>query len=77
MENLADNLILTPIRRLGHISLSVVGNMGRMGVFLVQSLFCTFTPPLKFFRVLLGINGYVRPQLRASCIVHETTGRAD
>jgi phospholipid/cholesterol/gamma-HCH transport system permease protein len=54
--NPADTWLLTPIRRLGRIPLSVVGDVGRMGMFLVQALFHTFAPPLKFFRVLEQIR---------------------
>jgi phospholipid/cholesterol/gamma-HCH transport system permease protein len=41
---------------MGRIPLSVVGNMGRMGLFLAQTLFYTFAPPLKFLRVLSQIH---------------------
>jgi phospholipid/cholesterol/gamma-HCH transport system permease protein len=48
--------ILAPLGRLGRAPLSVIGNMGRMGTFLVLALFYTFAPPLKFFRVLKQIR---------------------
>ncbi len=56
MRSLLDIWVLTPVRRLGRIPLSVIGEMGRMGLFLIQSLFYTFVPPLKFFRVLKQIQ---------------------
>ncbi|MBM4305392.1 MAG: ABC transporter permease [Deltaproteobacteria bacterium] len=36
------------VRKIGEITLSSLQGMGRMGLFFVQTLFCTFTPPLKF-----------------------------
>ena len=51
-----ESLILTPIRRLGLIPLSVLGELGRMGLFLGRAVFYTFAPPLKFFRVLKQIR---------------------
>ncbi len=48
--------ILYPVSRVGRRSLSVVGDMGRMGMFLVQALACAVTPPLKLFRVLQQIR---------------------
>jgi len=51
----AERWILTPVRKLGRIPLSVVANMGKMGTFLGLSLFYTFAPPLKIFRVLKQI----------------------
>ncbi len=56
MNGLTDKWVLAPIRRLGRVPLSVVGDMGRMGEFLVQAVFYTFAPPLKFFRVLQEIQ---------------------
>ena len=56
MRNPADICALDPVRRLGRIPLSVVENMGQMGVFLGQALYDTFAPPLKFFRVLSQIR---------------------
>jgi len=56
MGNPADKWVLTPIRAVGRVPLSVAGELGRMGVFLVQTLGYTFTPPLKFFRVLEQIR---------------------
>lgn len=55
MWNPADRWILEPVSSVGRSTLSVVGNMGRMGLFLVQALVCTFTPPLKFYRALQQI----------------------
>ena len=52
----AERWILDPVRRLGRIPLSLVGDMGRMGTFLARTLFYTFAPPLKFFRVLKQIR---------------------
>ena len=54
--NLADKLILNPIRRVGRSTLAAVGSMGRMGLFLVQAVGCTFAPPLKRVRVLQQIE---------------------
>lgn len=56
MGNLPDNWILAPVRRLGRIPRSVLGELGRMGMFLARTLFYTFAPPLKFFRVLKQIR---------------------
>ena len=56
MGNPIDKWILTPTTRLGRMPLSVVGDMGRMGMFLVHALFYTFAPPLKFLRVLGQIH---------------------
>lgn len=56
MGDPADRWLLTPLRKLGRIPLFVVGNMGRMGIFLVQTLYYTFAPPLKFLRVLKQIH---------------------
>ncbi len=56
MESPADKWILTPIRKMGRGPLSVVGNMGRMGLFLGLAIFYTFAPPLKFFRILKQIR---------------------
>lgn len=56
MGNPVDKWLVTPIRRLGRIPLSLVGNLGRMGSFLGQAMACTFAPPLKFFRVLEEIR---------------------
>jgi len=56
MTTPAERWFLTPIRKLGLVPLSAIGEMGRMGMFLAQSLFYTFAPPLKFFRVLKQIQ---------------------
>ena len=56
MRMAIERWILVPVRRLGRLPLSVVGNMGRMGMFLARTLFYTFVPPLKFFRVLEQIH---------------------
>jgi phospholipid/cholesterol/gamma-HCH transport system permease protein len=48
--------MLEPIRKLGGVPLSVIGNMGRMGVFLAQALYYSVMPPLKFFRLLRQIH---------------------
>jgi hypothetical protein len=39
---IANHWILTPIRGVGRLQLLVVGEMGRMGIFLAQTLFCAF-----------------------------------
>ena len=41
---------------MGQFPLAVMGDMGRMGTFLVRAVFYTFAPPLKFFRVLKQIR---------------------
>ena len=56
MVNATDTWIGTQIRKLGRVPLSAIGNMGRMGTFLIHVLCCTFAPPLKFFRVLEQIK---------------------
>ncbi len=56
MGNPADRWLLDPLRELGRIPLSAVGGLGRMGIFLGRTLFYTFAPPLKFFRVLKQIQ---------------------
>jgi phospholipid/cholesterol/gamma-HCH transport system permease protein len=56
VNNLADKVIFEPIRKVGDGSLSLACGMGRMGVFLIQSLVSVFLPPLKVFRVLNQIR---------------------
>lgn len=56
MGNPAHKWLLTPVRRMGQFPLAVMGDMGRMGTFLVRAVFYTFAPPLKFFRVLKQIR---------------------
>ena len=56
MGNSADKWILAPVRQAGRIPLSLIGNMGRMGTFLAQTIFFTLAPPLKFFRLLRQIE---------------------
>ena len=56
MGNPSETWLLAPVRRLGRVPLSVVGDMGRMGLFLGNMLFYTFAPPLKFSRVLKRIR---------------------
>ena len=52
----AKQWLLTPLRQLGQIPLAAVEEMGRMGVFLGQTLACTFAPPLKLRLVLKQIR---------------------
>jgi len=52
----SDRWLLRPVSRVGEYPLSFVGDMGRMGLFLMEALFFTFVPPLKFFRVLKQIR---------------------
>lgn len=47
---------VTGLRRLGRFPLSGIGEMGRMGLFLSQTVACTLSGPLKFFRVLEQIR---------------------
>ncbi|MCE9614464.1 MAG: MlaE family lipid ABC transporter permease subunit [Lentisphaerae bacterium] len=56
MEHPADRGILRPVRMMGRMTIAVVGDMGRMGLFLAQTLFYAFAPPLKLFRVLEQIH---------------------
>lgn len=56
MGNPSATWIQDPVRRLGRIPLGILGNMGRMGMFLGQALFYTFAPPLKVFLVLKQIR---------------------
>ena len=56
MRTPSENWLLTPIQRVGQIPVSVIGNMGRMGIFLFQALYYSFAPPLKFYRVLKQIR---------------------
>lgn len=56
MWNPVDKLFLTPVSSVGRSTLSIVGNMGQMGVFLVQAVGCAFVPPLKMVRVLQQIK---------------------
>lgn len=56
MEQTVDIGLLSPIRKLGQLSNAVVGDMGRMGLFLGQALFYTFAPPLKVSRVMEQIH---------------------
>jgi phospholipid/cholesterol/gamma-HCH transport system permease protein len=44
------------IRKLGAESLGYLQRMGVMGIFLFQTLFYTFVPPIKFFRILKQIR---------------------
>jgi phospholipid/cholesterol/gamma-HCH transport system permease protein len=52
----ADPWILTPVRRVGRITLTIIEKMGRMGLFLLQTLITACTSRLKFFRVLERIR---------------------
>jgi len=52
MVSLAASWLLIPVRRLGQYPLSFVDDMGRMGIFLSQTLYDTFSSRMKFFRVL-------------------------
>jgi len=56
MGNPAAKWMLAPVRKAGRFPLPFVRDMGRMGLFLIPVVFYTFTPPLKFFRVLKQIR---------------------
>ena len=56
MRTPSESWTLAPIQKLGRLPFSVIGNMGKMGIFLIQALYYTFAPPLKFFRVLKQIR---------------------
>ena len=56
MENPTEKWILMPLQRFGRIPLSRLGHIGRMGLFLVQTLWYAFAPPLKVFLVLKQIR---------------------
>jgi phospholipid/cholesterol/gamma-HCH transport system permease protein len=43
------------VRRLGAASLFGLGRLGRMGTFFLKAVFCSLTPPLKFYRLLKQI----------------------
>ncbi len=43
------------VRKLGATSLFGLGRMGRMGTFLLKTVFCSLTPPLKFYRLIKQI----------------------
>jgi len=56
MRTSAERWILAPVRWLGRVSLAVVAELGRMGMFLGEALVHVFAPPLKFLRVLKQIR---------------------
>ena len=56
MVNPSEKWLLIAVRRLGRVPLSVVGDMGKMGLFLGNMLFYAFAPPLKFSLVLKRIR---------------------
>ena len=56
MMSPTDRWLIMPVRSVGRSTLAVVGDLGRMGMFLVQALASTVTPPLKSSRVLQQIS---------------------
>lgn len=56
MGNPGETWMTAPIVKLGRIPLAVTGNVGRMGLFLFQTLYYTFAPPLKISRVLKQVH---------------------
>jgi phospholipid/cholesterol/gamma-HCH transport system permease protein len=56
MGNLVNRWIVAPTSRLGAVPLAAVRDVGRMGLFLGNTLFYAFAPPLKFSRVLTQIH---------------------
>jgi len=56
MTDLAEKTSLGAVRRLGNSTLFVLRTMGDMGIFLAETLFFVFIPPLKIHRLLRRIQ---------------------
>ena len=55
------DILFSPIRQLGHLSLEIIRGLGRFGIFLFTALVLIFIPPYKLYRVIkqirfMGVN---------------------
>jgi len=55
------DILLLPIRQLGHFSLEIIRGLGKAGVFLIKAVVIAFIPPYKIYRVIkqirfMGVN---------------------
>ena len=55
------DILLLPIRQLGHFSLEIIRGLGKAGVFLFKAVAIAFIPPYKIYRVIkqirfMGVN---------------------
>jgi phospholipid/cholesterol/gamma-HCH transport system permease protein len=55
------NILILPIRQLGHLSLETIRGLGKAGIFLFTAVILAFIPPYKLYRVIkqirfMGVN---------------------
>jgi len=55
------DVIIMPVRQLGHISIEIIRSLGKSCIFLFRAILLAFIPPYKFYRVIkqirfMGVN---------------------